>query len=149
MPHPSSAALDTVPALELVLEHARTLLAEQQDGPWAKNRLVGQKQATLEPGNGVHTPSFSFSARPPPTSQGALEQLDLSGDANKARLAHADYFVTEAEALAPEIRGPGGTESVAWLQAERSNMMAAFSWLVEAGSFERALRRGSVLLSSG
>ena len=75
----------------------------------------------------------------------ALEQLDLSGDANKARLAHADYFVTGAEALAPEIRGPGGTESVAWLQAEQGNVMAALSWLVEAGYFERALRLGAAL----
>jgi predicted ATPase/class 3 adenylate cyclase len=75
----------------------------------------------------------------------ALERLDLSGDENEARLAHADYFIGRADALAPGIRGPAGMEAVGWLQAEIDNMLTALAWLIEAGYAEPALRLGATL----
>jgi predicted ATPase len=75
----------------------------------------------------------------------AVEQLDLTAEANDARLAHADYFVARTDALAPKISVRGGAESVAWLRAETDNLLAALAWLVEADHVEAALRLGAAL----
>jgi predicted ATPase/RsiW-degrading membrane proteinase PrsW (M82 family) len=75
--------------------------------------------------------------------QFALERLD--GDAPASRGAHARYFVGLAEQAEAELRG---AEQAAWLRRlgrEHDNLRAAFAWLVDAASYEEALRLATAL----
>ena len=80
----------------------------------------------------------------------ALERLERSGEGERLRQRHAQYFVALAEEAEPEILG---ADQIVWLErleAERDNFRAALGWLLERGDTERAhrligsLRRGWV-----
>jgi predicted ATPase/DNA-binding winged helix-turn-helix (wHTH) protein len=70
----------------------------------------------------------------------ALERLDASGEAGRARAAHARFFLDLAERAAPEL---GGRRQAGWharLETEHDNLRAALTWSVQTGDAERALR---------
>ncbi len=77
------------------------------------------------------------------------ECLEMSGEAEAARHAHAGYFLTLAEEAEPALRGP---QQVMWLERlerEHDNLRAALRWSLEQGEVsqrvEKALRLGSAL----
>jgi predicted ATPase/DNA-binding CsgD family transcriptional regulator len=75
----------------------------------------------------------------------ALEQLDRSEEAGAIRRAHAEYFVSVAEAAQLDLSGPS---SILWLnrlEAEHDNLRAAVRWSVENRNAELALRLCSAL----
>jgi non-specific serine/threonine protein kinase len=75
----------------------------------------------------------------------ALEQLERSAEAISIRGAHAEYFLSMAEAAHRELRGP---PSVVWLdrlEAEHDNLRAVVRWAVENRNAELALRLSAAL----
>jgi tetratricopeptide (TPR) repeat protein len=61
----------------------------------------------------------------------ALEQLEASGEADEARLAHARYFRRLAKEAEPKLRGAGDGEWAARLAREHDNLKAALSALLD------------------
>jgi predicted ATPase len=71
-----------------------------------------------------------------------LEQLEVTGEDDEARLAHATFFVALSEAAEPHLVG---SEQEAWLDrldAESENLRAAVDWSLANGHEEIALRIG-------
>jgi predicted ATPase/DNA-binding CsgD family transcriptional regulator len=66
-----------------------------------------------------------------------LEQLDASKEIEKARNAHASYFVALTESWAYDTHRY--IEQVLW-QYEAANLRTALAWLLECGEREKALR---------
>jgi predicted ATPase/DNA-binding SARP family transcriptional activator len=74
-----------------------------------------------------------------------LERLQDSGALDEVRRRHAEFFAAFAERAEPELRGP---EQLGWLSrldAEQSNISAAFAWALDAGQFDLPLRIGGCL----
>ena len=69
-----------------------------------------------------------------------LEQLETSGEAESIRRAHAEYYLTQAEAALPRIHGPEGPAILNRLEVGHDNLSAALAWLIEQGDASRALR---------
>jgi predicted ATPase len=59
----------------------------------------------------------------------ALEQLEARGEAQAARLAHANYFLQWAEEAKVDV-GPQQAEWLARLEVEHNNLRAALGWLL-------------------
>ncbi len=75
----------------------------------------------------------------------ALECLEVSGEAELARRAHADYY---GALLAESHHGIGHGREGSWLnqsQQELDNLRAALGWLIEREEAEKALRLASAL----
>jgi predicted ATPase len=71
----------------------------------------------------------------------AAEALALSGEADEICRRHADHFIALAERAAPKLRR--GTEDLVWLDlldAERANLRAALTWLIERADGDAAQR---------
>src|SRR5437660_7150334 len=78
-----------------------------------------------------------------------LEALEVSGEMEITRQAHAEFYLRLAEEAEPELRG---AQSVLWLERlerEHDNLRAVMQWLLEqerAGQRkEMALRLGTAL----
>ncbi len=67
----------------------------------------------------------------------ALEQLDMSGEAEAVRRQHAAYLLALAERVGAEF---SGFEQVARMPAEHLNLRAALQWAAERGEIETGLR---------
>jgi predicted ATPase len=71
----------------------------------------------------------------------AIGRLKARGDADRVRLAHADYYRALVARVAPDLDGPGQAEAVVRLGLELPNLRAAVRHLVytdrldEAGDF--------------
>jgi predicted ATPase/DNA-binding CsgD family transcriptional regulator/Tfp pilus assembly protein PilF len=75
----------------------------------------------------------------------ALEQLQVRGEVETARRAHALHFLDLAERAGPELFG---REQRAWflrLEAEQDNLRAALRWLSWRGEHALALRLAATL----
>jgi tetratricopeptide (TPR) repeat protein len=75
----------------------------------------------------------------------AVECLETTGEAERARGAHAEIFVALAEAAEREIVGPRQKEWLDRVQAEHDNLRAAMAWAVRSGHTDLALRFGAAL----
>ena len=75
----------------------------------------------------------------------AREKLQESAEAEKIKRAHAQYFLTLAEAAHPQLKGANQREWLESLEAEHDNMRAALSWALERTEVELALRLGGAL----
>ncbi|HYA99964.1 MAG TPA: LuxR C-terminal-related transcriptional regulator [Ktedonobacteraceae bacterium] len=71
-----------------------------------------------------------------------LELLDVSGETEQTRNAHASYFVALAEACALDT--DQSIEQIPW-QSEAANLRATLAWLLECGQRSKALRVATVL----
>ena len=75
-----------------------------------------------------------------PVRQYAREKLEESGEGERFRRRHTEYFLALAEEAALELKG---NQQEAWLErldAEGGNLRAALSWVFESGEAELAVR---------
>jgi non-specific serine/threonine protein kinase len=73
------------------------------------------------------------------------DKLVESGDEERVRGRHLDFFLRLAEEAEPELKGP---EQVAWLnrlEAEHDNLRAALEWSLKSGRAEGGLRLAGAL----
>ena len=76
--------------------------------------------------------------------QYALEKLGESGEADDVRTRHRDHYMAVAAVLDDRGR-PDYLEHLHRIDGEMDNLRAAFSWSLEAGDTEAALRLASSL----
>jgi predicted ATPase len=69
----------------------------------------------------------------------ALERLRDSGDWDEVHQRHAAYFLALAEPDESELQGSGQLAWLDRLETRHDNLVAALSWLVDAGQLESAL----------
>jgi len=74
-----------------------------------------------------------------------LEQLDAQGETDAARLAHAQWMATFAEAAEPYLLGQGRETWLNRLEPEWENVRAAMTWALETGHEEIVLRTLSAI----
>jgi predicted ATPase/class 3 adenylate cyclase len=77
--------------------------------------------------------------------QYARDKLLASGEAQRVRDRHLEYFVQFAEEAEPHLRA---AEQLAWLgrvEREHDNLRAALAWALESGKRENALRLAGAL----
>jgi predicted ATPase/transcriptional regulator with XRE-family HTH domain len=71
----------------------------------------------------------------------ALEQLDLSGEAEKIRRRHLAYYLDMALAAQPRLlKGPDQETWLQRLELEHDNIRTALGWALEQGGNESALQ---------
>ena len=79
----------------------------------------------------------------------AAERLEASGERDKARQAHAGYFLALAEEAAPQLTR---AEQLAWLdrlEDEHDNLRAALRWALDGGDVVLGLRLAGMWDGSG
>jgi predicted ATPase/DNA-binding winged helix-turn-helix (wHTH) protein len=82
---------------------------------------------------------------PETVRQYALERLAASGEAVRARAAHARCYLDLAERAAPQMSGSQQARWHARLAEEHDNLRAALAWSVQSGDATRALRFAAAL----
>lgn len=70
----------------------------------------------------------------------ALEQLEESGEAERVRQWHAEYFLALARATEPQLIGADQKTWLDRLERDHDNIRAALAWLVGQGDLETAAR---------
>jgi predicted ATPase len=73
----------------------------------------------------------------------ASEKLEERGQTQESRRRHALYYLAFAEAIRPELDGPGQAEALNCLEQELANGQAAMHWALETGETELGLRMAS------
>ncbi|WP_461476525.1 DUF4062 domain-containing protein, partial [Microbacterium sp. HJ5] len=66
----------------------------------------------------------------------ALQRLEDRDEADRLRLAHAQYYYGLVRRIAPDLRGPGQADAVTELRSEVPNLRAAARHLVQAGRYD-------------
>jgi non-specific serine/threonine protein kinase len=80
-----------------------------------------------------------------PIRQYALEKLEQSGEVEDVKQDHAEYFLTVAEEVEPQLIGPQEAEWFERLEEELDNFRAALSWASEHREAELDLRLAGAL----
>ena len=75
--------------------------------------------------------------------QYAVEQLDVTGEADATRTTHLDWCLQLVEEAEPLLDGPRQGVWMARLDREYDNVRAALRWGLERGLYERVLRLGA------
>jgi predicted ATPase/DNA-binding XRE family transcriptional regulator len=70
----------------------------------------------------------------------AVEKLEERGEAQEVRRRHALYFLECAEAIRPQLDGPGQAEGLNRLEQEHNNLRVAVGWACDQGEIELGLR---------
>lgn len=70
----------------------------------------------------------------------AAERLEESGESNKVKEWHAEYYLALARAAESQITGPNQKEWLQTLEAEHDNLRATMRWAVEGGDVEIGVR---------
>lgn len=74
-----------------------------------------------------------------------LERLEESGEAERTRERHAQYYLTLAESAEPELKGPRQAVWLDRLETEHNNLRAALRWAEANGHAELAVRMAAAL----
>jgi len=77
---------------------------------------------------------------PEPIREFGLDQLSAAGEPSATQQAHADYYLTLAERVAPEWWGASPGLWLDRLEAGLDNIRAALTYAMETGSWELACR---------
>jgi non-specific serine/threonine protein kinase len=77
--------------------------------------------------------------------QHARDKLFESGEVEKVRDRHLDYFVHFAEIAEPELRGKEQLEWLKRVETEHDNFRTALAWSLESGKGDRALHLAGTL----
>ncbi len=75
-----------------------------------------------------------------------LEQLTAQGEEDRARAAHAAFFLDLAKRMEPDWYGPGFAACLARVSPEQANLRAAIGWLERSGSADAALELAAALV---
>jgi len=75
----------------------------------------------------------------------AREKLGESAEAEEIKRVHAEYFLTLAEEVRPELKMANQLQWLESLEAEHDNMRAALTWALERKEVEVTLRMGGAL----
>ena len=75
-----------------------------------------------------------------PVRQYAREQLEESGQAERARWRHVGFFLALVEKAEPELKGTRQVEWLDRLEEDHDNLRSAIQWALERGQTEMALR---------
>lgn len=94
--------------------------------------LVEQSLLVAEPTD-EHGPWFRLLE---PVAQYAATRLDPD-DARTARDAHLAHYVALAMAVEPAFRGPGTVSTLALVEREHANLVAALEWSLTSGQADR------------
>jgi predicted ATPase/class 3 adenylate cyclase/tetratricopeptide (TPR) repeat protein len=78
-----------------------------------------------------------------------LERLTASGELERARVAHAYYFLALAEQAEPELHGLNQALWVARLEHEHDNLREALEWALEKVRDEKASERREIGMRLG
>ncbi len=73
-----------------------------------------------------------------------LERLTASGELETTRVAHAHYFLAQAEQAEPELDGPNQAMWIAQLEHEHDNLREALEWALEKVIDEKAAERREI-----
>lgn len=113
------------------LDAAAAVLADLDGGGQTLalvDALVEQSLVVAEPGAG-RGPRFRLLE---PVAQYALTRLS-EADERVARDAHLQHFTDLAAHYEPSLRGPGTVATLAGIEAEHANMVAAIEWSLASG----------------
>jgi predicted ATPase/DNA-binding CsgD family transcriptional regulator len=75
----------------------------------------------------------------------ALKQLDAEGEGHSAHQAHAEYFLSLAEAAIPFYDGPELRHRNDLIERELDNCRSAMAWAMNSGANETAIRLAGAL----
>lgn len=117
------------------IEAAAAVLADLGEGTNALgliDSLVEQSLVVAEPG-GARGPRFRLLE---PVAQYALTRLSPA-DEQAARDAHLQYFSDLAAHYEPSLRGAGTVETLAVIEQEHANLVAALEWSLASGQADR------------
>jgi hypothetical protein len=81
--------------------------------------------------------------------QYAMERLEATGESDRSRRRHAEYYTGVAEATAAGVIGPQEEQWAATIDLELRNLAAALDWSVDAHDPELALRMANALVGVG
>lgn len=112
------------------LDAAAAVLADLEGGGNALglvDALVEQSLVVAEP-RGDHGPRFRLLE---PVAQYALTRLS-EADERVARDAHLRHFTALAAHYEPSLRGPGTVDTLAGIEREHANMVAAIEWSLDS-----------------
>lgn len=70
----------------------------------------------------------------------ACERLVEAGEEARPRNRHLDYYLAQAEEIAPKLRGAYQQLWLNWLEEEHDNLRAALRWAQKSGEIEDGLR---------
>jgi predicted ATPase len=70
----------------------------------------------------------------------AAERLEESGESNKVKEWHAEYYLALARAAESQITGPNQEQWLQTLEAEHDNLRATLRWALERGDVEMGVR---------
>ncbi|HEX8218844.1 MAG TPA: tetratricopeptide repeat protein [Chloroflexia bacterium] len=73
----------------------------------------------------------------------ALERLEESGERDKVKEWHAEYYLALARAAESQITGPNQKQWLQTLEDEHDNLRGALGWTLERGEVEMGLRIAS------
>ena len=135
---------DVLDLLTSVVDKSLVVVEEASAAPPAGAAAV--PSGPDAPGGDAADPSGSTRYRLPETvRQYALERLAASGEAARARAAHARYYLDLAERAAPQMSGSQQARWHARLAEEHDNLRAALAWSVQSGDAPHALRFAAAL----
>src|ERR671917_1178288 len=80
-----------------------------------------------------------------PVHEYAREKLEESGEAEKIKRVHAEYFLALAEEAEPRLRGAAQFEWLERLEAEHDNLRTALSWSLGSRDATLGLRLAGML----
>jgi len=75
----------------------------------------------------------------------AAQRLEASGEADKLRRRHADFFLAKSEEAEPHLADPNSTDWADRLESEHDNLRAALDWFDRSTAGEQALRLAAAL----
>jgi len=80
-----------------------------------------------------------------PVRQYARERLEESGEAERVRRRHAEYYLTLAEVAEPELKGAQQERWLERLEREHANLRAALGWTLQQEDTEWGSRLAGAL----